>query len=172
MPQTLGAFLALSTVMIFSLNYQQSSIRSSMSAVNSEMEVMANAVAAEAMQYVASKAFDAKTADATITANNPVSALLTIPANFGNDLMFANATDIDDFHNMRPDTVWFSVNDVDGFDFTVEAEVRYINSLGQESLVPTWIKEVTVTVSGPEYGNRKLLYHPVSVTRQLSPQWY
>ena len=172
MPQTIGAFLALSTVMMFSLNYQQSAIRSSMSAVNSEMEVMANAVAAEAMQYIASKPYDARTADNTVTATNPVVALLTSPVSFGFDGKFADAQDVDDFHNMQPDTVWFSTNETDGFDFTVRATVRYIDDMGNESLTPTWIKEVTLTVNGPDYSGRKLLFNPVSITRQFSPQWY
>ena len=172
MPQTIGAFLALSTVMMFSLNYQQSAIRSSMSSVNSEMEVMANAVASEALQYIASKPYDARTADNTITAQNPVSALLTPALGFGFDGKFADAQDIDDFHEMTPDTVWFATSGTDGFDFTVSASVRYIDQFGNESLIPTWIKEVTLKVDGPDYNGRKLLFHPVTITRQFSPQWY
>ena len=172
MPQTLGAFLALSTVMLFSFNYQQASFRSSMSAVNSEMEVMANAVAAEAMQYVATKSFDARTFDKTVTEFNAVAALLTAPASFGDGGLFANALDIDDFNNMQSDTVWFAMTDTEGFNFTVDAKVRYIDSMGNETLTPTWIKEVTISVSGPDYNNRKLLYHPIVLTRQFSPMWY
>ncbi len=172
MPQTIGAFLALSTVMMFALNYQQSAIRSTLSAVNSEMEVMANAVAAEAMQYIASKPFDARTADKTVTENNAIVNLLTPTASFGFGGKFADAADLDDFHSMTPDSVWFATSDSLGFNFTVNASVRYIDDFGATSTVPTWIKEVTVTVDGPDNGGRKLLYHPVSVTRQFSPQWY
>ncbi|NND71643.1 MAG: hypothetical protein HKN43_08690 [Rhodothermales bacterium] len=172
MPQTIGAFLALSTVMMFSLNYQQTAIQSNMSAVNSEMEVMANAVAAETMQYISSKPFDSNTSNDTVTEKNAVSALLTNPIAFGRDGGFADAMDIDDFHGMEPDSVWFPVTDSDGFNFTVKATVRYIDDYGTESQVPTWLKEVTLTVDGPENNGHKLLFHPVSVTRQFSPQWY
>lgn len=172
MPQTIGAFLALSTVMMFSLNYQQSAIRGTLSAVNSEMEVMANAVAAEAMQYIASKPFDAKTADKTVTENNAVTALLTPVASFGYEGLYADASDLDDFHEMLPDTVWFGTGDSLGFNFTVDASVRYVDQFGNTSMTQTWIKEVTVTVNGPENGTRKLLFHPVKITRQFSPLWY
>lgn len=172
MPQTIGAFLALSTVMMFALNYQQSAIRGTLSAVNSEMEVMANAVAAEAMQYIASKPFDAKTADKTVTENNANTAQLTPVASFGFDGLYADANDLDDFHAMKPDTVWFATSDTQGFNFTVNASVRYVDDLGMTSMTQTWIKEVTVTVNGPESGTRKLLFHPVALTRQFSPLWY
>ena len=98
--------------------------------------------------------------------------LLTPTASFGFGGKFADAADLDDFHSMTPDSVWFATSDSLGFNFTVNASVRYIDDFGATSTVPTWIKEVTVTVDGPDNGGRKLLYHPVSVTRQFSPQWY
>jgi hypothetical protein len=83
MQQTLGAFLAIRAVMTFSLNYHRATLQSQQTAINSEMEVMANAVASDVMNYVASKSFDARTADNSVDCYNRNTDLLTSQSAFG-----------------------------------------------------------------------------------------
>ncbi|NND71640.1 MAG: hypothetical protein HKN43_08675 [Rhodothermales bacterium] len=174
MPQTLIALGALVLVMLFSMSQQRSSIQHSQNMVSAELEVMANASAKEMMQLIGSKPFDARIADGTIAvqASDDATDLLTAPAQFGYNNSFDDCEDIDDFNRMAPDTLYFDVNGDVGFEFIVDVEVNYVNSEGEVSSTPTWIKEVTLTVNGltPDSG-LNYLKQPIVLKRQFSPQW-
>ncbi|MDX1740553.1 MAG: hypothetical protein R3178_04630 [Rhodothermales bacterium] len=172
MPQTLGAFLAIMAVMTFSLNYHQTTIRSQQTAINSEMEVMANAVASDVMNYIASKPFDARTADNTVTRFNRNTDLLTLPTDFGSCAVFENCNDIDDFDSMSAFTRSFEIDATRKIDFDIEISVAYVDDSGRASSSPTWIKEVTVQVSNDQSANGvPLLIQKLRIKRQFSPQW-
>ncbi len=172
MPQTLGAFLAIMAVMTFSLNYYQASIRSQQAAINSEMEVMANAIGSEVMNFIASKPFDARTADNTVTRNNRNTGLLTASSNFGSCVVFENCNDIDDFHTIPGLKRSFEIEPGKEIEFDVAVDVQYVDDAGAPSASPTWVKQVTVFVSNPETVNGvPLLTHSLRLKRQFSPQW-
>ena len=172
MPQTLGAFLAIMAVMTFSLNYHRATIRSQQTAINSEMEVMANAVASDVMNYVASKPFDARTADNTVDRYNRNTDLLTSQSAFGSCAVFENCNDIDDFHAIPSFQRPFEVEPGKEMDFDVSIEVRYVDDSGNVSASPTWVKEVTIHVSNStSVKGVPILNHPLRLKRQFSPQW-
>lgn len=166
MSQTIGAFMALLTVMTFTVNYQRSEILTQQRVVAGELEVMGNAIASEVMNYVATKSFDASVAVGTVSRLDPNTANLTLSSDFGGKL-YAEANDIDDFSGIRGQAFFYEMSDGNGFDFEVDIDVRYVDDTGKESLIPTLTKEVTVSV-----GAAGGLLAPIKITRQFSPQWY
>ncbi len=172
MPQTLGAFLAIMAVMTFALNYNRSTIHAQRNMINSEMEVMASAVAADVMNYIASKPFDARTADNTVNRYNKVPALLTPASEFGSCAAFGSCNDIDDFHGLPAFQRTFEVEPGTEIKFDVAVKVEYIDESGFRSTSQTWAKEVTVAVSDAEStSGLPYLFSPVKLKRQFSPQW-
>lgn len=166
MPQTIAAFLAVLTMMTFSVNYQRSEIRTQQRIVKNELEVIANAVASEAMHHVATKSFDAAVASGVVTRDNPDAKLLTATNLFGKK-SFADAADIDDFDGVEGHRVFYEVEDGLGFDLDVEFDVKYVDDNGAVSLTPTLTKQVAVRVSSADN-----LFAPVEMTRQFAPRWY
>lgn len=174
MPQTLLALGALVLVMLFSFNHQRATIRNTQDMVSTELEIMAHARGKEVMQLIGSKPFDSRIADGTVSrhAADSDKNKLTHPSSFGYNNSFDDCEDIDDFNRMRPDTIYFEVQGGSGFEFTVNAEVNYINDFGQPSSTPTWVKEVVLTIDAlPGEGGTKYLHRPVEIKRQFSPQW-
>ena len=166
MSQTLGVFMAIVTVMTFSLNYQRTAIQSQRAQVGSELEVMANAVGSEILNYIATKPYDASIAAETVTRENADPSLLTTVGDFGGQA-YANCQDVDDFHAMVGHRVFFETENGLGFEFDVNVNVQYVTDDGQVSATPTWTKEVTVRIS-----NAQGLFNPIQLTRHFSPQWY
>ncbi|NNE35040.1 MAG: hypothetical protein HKN13_07390 [Rhodothermales bacterium] len=166
MPQTLGAFLSMLVVMMFAMNFQQSALRTQRQVLSSEVDVMANAVASEAMQYLAAKPFDAAISNGTVTPSNTDLSALTIKSSFGGGIAYADAADIDDFHALT-DTVVFETGVGTDITFEISFDVKYVNDMGVESTTPTWTKEVIVQVAGPA-----VMISPVRLTRHFSPLWY
>ncbi len=174
MPQTLLALGALILVMLFSFNHQRATIRNTQDIVSTELEVMAMARGKEVMQLIGSKPFDARIADGTIgtQAGDDDRDLLTAPEAFGYGNSFDDCEDLDDFNKMLPDTIYFEVQDGLGFEFVVNADVYYVNSAGQESSSPTWVKEVKLMIDAvPGPGGMRYLHRPLEIKRQFSPQW-
>ena len=167
MPQTLGAFLAMMVVMLFTINFQRASIQTQRKMLSSEVDVMANAVASEAMQYVAAKSFDALIASGTMNPSNANVSMLTELSAFGGGIAYADALDIDDFdgvsHTVTYETGWGS-----DLTFVLDFDVHYVDEAsGLESPTPTWTKEVTIEVSGQD-----IMISPIRLKRQFSPLWY
>ncbi|MCH8961033.1 MAG: hypothetical protein IH820_06830 [Bacteroidetes bacterium] len=78
---------------------------------------------------------------------------------------------------MQPATISFVAGEDENgdpiqFDFLVTVEVKYVDSAGNESTSPTWMKEVTLFLDQTEAEYEKnILLHPVKLKRQFSPQW-
>ena len=175
MSETMLALVALMVVVFFSFSQQRAVVRAEQEIASVELEVLANAIGSEMMQLIATQDFD----DATIGADLQTVALadLTIASQFGDSLSCpAVCDDVDDFNNMKPDTTFFEVgrDEFDnpiGFNFTVIAEVKYVDDAGVESLSPTWTKEVALFVDQAVIGNeKKYLLQPIQLKRQFSPQ--
>ena len=175
MSETMLALVALMVVVFFSFSQQRAIVRAEQEIASVELEVLANAVGSEMMQLMATQDFD----DATIGVDLQTVALsdLTIASQFGDSLSCpATCDDIDDFNNMKPDTTFFEIgrDEADnpiGFNFTVIAEVKYVDDAGVESSSPTWTKEVALFVDQAVIGNeKKYLLQPILLKRQFSPQ--
>ncbi len=172
MPQTLGAFLAIVAVMTFALNYHRSTLHAQHSVINSEYEVMGSAVAADVMNYIASKPFDARTADNTVSRTNKNTLLLTGPAEFGGCADFDLCNDIDDFDGLASQVRSFEVEPGVSIDFLVDVKVKYVDDAGNTATSPTWAKEVAVRIaSADSVGSIPRLIRPIQLRRQFSPQW-
>jgi hypothetical protein len=172
MSQTLGAFLSVMTVMLVSINFQAATLNKYRVEISNELEVMANAVVVETMEYIASKPFDQRTADGTISPLNPVIDSLTVATRFGDGIPYADAADVDDFNGMPPHNVFFETSPGKGFTFRVRTTVEYVDGAGNLSTVPTWSKQATVMVDSPDVEGAPFMMRPVVLTRQFSPQWY
>ena len=175
MSETMLAMVALMVAVFFAFSQQRSVVQAEQEIASVELEVLANAVGSEVMQLIATQDFD----DATIGVDLQTVTLsdLTLPAQFGDTLSCpAVCDDIDDFNNMKPDTTFFeitrdSLDNPVGFNFTVVADVKYVNDAGVESSTPTWMKEVTLYVDQAVQGlEKKYLLQPVQLKRQFSPQ--
>jgi len=177
MSDTLMAFLALMLMMFFALNQNEAIVLTQREAANIELEVLANGVAAETMQYIATKPFDARVADGTVSAQNPNLNELTLPTQFPTGASLDESENLEDFNQMQPDTVFFQIGtDADdepiGFSFTVQAAVDYIDNTGSVSSTPTWTKEVTLYIEqAVEPGKSSSLLKPIVKKRRFSPDW-
>ncbi|MFB3132837.1 MAG: hypothetical protein ACE10K_09995 [Rhodothermales bacterium] len=177
MTETMFSILALSIVMLFSLSQSRGKVQSQRELAAIELEVMANAVASETMQYLAKQPFDEHTKDGTITLQNQNLALLTPASAFPSGWSIDACQDVDDFNNMAPDTVLFQM-DLDeagnptGLPFLVTAQVSYIDEAGNQTTAPTWTKEITLFVDQlVEPGGVRYLLQPVVKKRRVSPSW-
>ncbi len=180
MSETMMAFLAMMLMMFFSLSQNESIVELQREAANVEYEIMANAIAAQTMQYIAATPFDARINDGTVTLQNLDVNLLTPPSNFP---VGANPTDetetaLEFFNQMQPQIDYFPIDPasqdtlLSGLPFTIQAVVHYIDADGEISNVPTWTKEVTLFVeqlTAP--GEEPYLRRPVIKTRRFSPRW-
>lgn len=172
MIQSLMAFLGIVLLSITALNMKQADLHSRTRALNAELESMAVAVASNTMEYIATKPFDARTQDGTVSPANPDASLLTPPASFGSVGTFDAASDLDDFDGLAADTVYFDLAADRRVGFLVSAEVHYLTATGQVSPTPTWTKEVTLTVDGPlGIDDIRWLPAPATLSRRFSPQW-
>ena len=175
MSETLLALLALLITTFFVFTQQRGLVEAERELASVELQVLAHAVGSEVMEQIAAKPFDA----ATIGINPQDASLsdLTPSTAFGNGLDCPGVCDdIDDFNQMKPDTVFFEIGrDADdepvGFDFVVTAEVKYIDSAGYETSNRTWMKEVTLFVDQAVTGSqRRYLRMPIEMKQQFSLQ--
>jgi hypothetical protein len=171
------AFLALMLLMFFALNQNQAIVQSQREAAAVELEVLANGVAAETMQYIATKPFDARVADGTVNLQNQDVNALTHPNDFPTGATLDDCENLEDFNHMQPDTVFFQIDTDDagepvGFEFAVQAAVDYIDAYGQVSASPTWTKELTLYVEQVvPSGKEAFLLRPIIKKRRFSPEW-
>ncbi|MDX1546513.1 MAG: hypothetical protein R3247_05980, partial [Rhodothermales bacterium] len=143
------AFLALLLVLLYTVNQQQYILEAEREVASIELEVMAQAMGEEEMQLLSTFPFDAYTKNGVpqdATVND-----LTPTGQFGdnNDCRTGACTDLDDFHTMLPDTVFFDAGtDADGnplrFAFEIHADVTYIDEDGDPTGARTWVKQVTL----------------------------
>jgi len=124
MPQTMLAFLAMMVASMAAFNHQLAAIRVQEERIRSEFEIMANAVALEAME------------------------LKAVPVGFDG---------LEAFDDTKG-TSYFEVEDISEA-FTLAWDVVYVDSNGDESLVPTDMREVSVMVYHERYPNRPLVHH-------------
>lgn len=164
--QTLGAFFATLGLILFAINFQHSNLHTQRPVVQSEVDVLANEVAGEAMRLVAGKPFDAATIAGLVGPTNPDLSRLTDASAFGGTTSALSANDVDDFDGLSRNVRYRTGIGTDMI-FTVKYSVVYVDMDGRRSATPTWIKEVTVRVTGPEG-----LMSPVETKQQLSPEWY
>ena len=177
MTETMLSILALMIVMLFALTQSRGRVQSQRELAAVELEVMANAVASETMQYMAKQPFDEHTKDGTITLQNQNLALLTPTSAFPSGWSMDACQDLDDFNDMVPDTVLFQM-DLDeagnptGFPFLVTAQVSYVDEAGNHTTASTWTKEITLFVDQlVEPGGVRYLLQPVVKKRRVSPSW-
>lgn len=169
MPQTVLAFLAMMIVTMLSLNQQQSMLLAYELMLNDEMEVMASAIAQQALQYVSQRDFDAAVAGGGTV--NSATELQDVPFITGNNCTLVGlqftCVDIDDFNQMDPDTLTFTGRDNTDFLFAVTAEVFYVDpSLNPDSAVTyeTYTKMIAVEaedVTG-------IMLQPIRLTRVIA----
>ena len=176
MSETMLALVALMVVVFFTVSQQRGIMQTDREIASMEMEMMANAAGSDFMQLIATQPFDAATVG--VNPQDVVLSDLTIPSQFGDSLACpAGCTDIDDFNTMQPATISFVAGEDENgdpiqFDFLVTVEVKYVDSAGNGSLSPTWMKEVTLILDQTEAEYEKnILLHPVKLKRQFSPQW-
>ena len=180
MSETMMAFLALMLMMFFSLNQNRSIVELQREAANVEYEIMAHAIATQTMQYIASKPFDARINDGTVSLENLNVNLLTPPGEFPTDANPYDETEtaLEFFNQMQPQIAYFPVDPVSedslvsGYPFSVQAVVHYVDATGEISNTPTWTKEVTLSIEEvtPE-GGQPSLRNPLIKTRRFSPRW-
>ena len=180
MSETMMSFLALMLMMFFSLNQNHSIVELQRDAAHVEYEIMANAIAAQTMQYIASKPFDARISDGTVSLDNLNVNQLTHPDNFPTQANPFDETEtaLEFFNEMQPQIDYFPVDPttedttVSGLPFSIRAVVTYVDQAGEVSHAPTWTKEVTLMIEQvPLNGAEPYLRTPVIKTRRFSPRW-
>ena len=180
MSETMMAFLAMMLMMFFSLNQNHGIVELQRESANVEYEVMANAIAAQTMQFIASKPFDARVSDGTVSLDNLDVNQLTHPDDFPTNASPFDETEtaLEFFNQMQPKIDYFPLDPASedtltaGIPFSVQAVVTYVDSEGNVSDDPTWTKEVTLYVEQvPLNGKEPRLRQPVVKTRRFSPQW-
>lgn len=173
MQQTLLALLALMTASFLSFSQMNAIVKSEREMVRSELEEMATGIAMQSMEVVRARAFDDALigipADSSLDASNFTAGPFT-PGNEcksfgGTDL----CNDIDDFHEMVPATVPFTLPS-DQIDFKVEVRVRYVdNAMLPTGGTPTIRKEVTIYVQDiPPTGGDVMLKEPIEFSETLA----
>ncbi len=169
MPQTVLAFLAMMIVTVLSLNQQQSMLLAYELMLNDEMEFMASAVALQAMEYITQREFDAAVAG-TGTVATPAE-LQDLPFVAGNacDLEgpLLTCIDLDDFHDMLPDTLAFIGRNSATFAFSVSAEVYYVDeTLNPDSTVTYETYSKIVAVEAEDVSG--IMLKPIRLTRLVA----
>ena len=175
MSETIYAFLALLFVLFYTMSQQQEIVDTERELASIELEVMAQAVGQEKMHYISSKHFDEATKNGKVNSTDE----LTPTPEFGHEsgcVGVDSCTDLDDFHGMTPQQETFIIGEGPGgetlaFDFTIEADVTYIDDDGQPTEDRTWTKQVTLIIDQvPEEDGRKFLIDPVLIRRHFSHQ--
>lgn len=169
MPQTLLALLAIMIVTTFSAHQQMNAVKAQRQLIGTEMEIMANAIGTEKINYLLTKGFDE-----AMNGQHPetmTTSDLTRPENFDRKDTCWQDVDECDFVGMFDSTshtaafeMYSYVEGVEiSFDFTVETDVYYVTDDGAESADPTWTKQVLVLVE------QEYLAQPVIFTRNMAP---
>ncbi len=168
MPQTVLAFLAMMIVTMLSLNQQQSMLLAYELMLNDEMEIMASAVAQQALEYISQREFDAAVSGSG-SVNNP-NELQDLPFSTGNNCALEGplvlCQDLDDFHGIVTDSLSFSGRD-NTFFFVINVEVYYVDAaLNPDSSVTyeTYSKVVAVEAMDA----MDIMLTPIRLTRLVA----
>lgn len=173
MQQTLLSLVALLIATLLTFNQKQASVRSQRQVVRAEMEQMALGVAAQTVQVIKARAFDAATVNLPSDSLVATSNFTEPPFTTGNECQAFGGTqtcnDVDDFHEMAPAVQSFEFP-TGKFDFTVEVEVQYVDDVLQPTGgTRTSRKEVTVLVQDdPSSGKRPYLTEPIEYSEVIS----
>lgn len=170
MTQTIYALLALVMLSLLSVSQQSAILSDYRTMLSEELEVMGSGVALQAMEYIATKAFDEESTDGgTISSTSDLS---TMPFSTGRDCAFSGIADacddLDDFHSMQAEYIDFIIG-TDTLQFQVDASVTYLDSNRNATTTRTYVKEVTVTVQ--DYwgdGQPTLMKQPIKLARLFS----
>ena len=139
MLMTIGAMVLLSTLILrVNTNFAENSD----TVYNSKYEILASSLGNSIIEEASGKAFD------QVTTKNPISSLtgLTLPASLGLDSgeVYPYFDDFDDYNNFtKIDSTLPSAV------FKINCKVQYVtpDDLDGASLVCTWTKKITVTVT-------------------------
>lgn len=172
MQQTLLALLALMTASFLSFSQMNAIVKSEREMVRSELEEMATGIAMQSMEVVRARAFDDAVVGIPADSSLSVSEFTSSPFSSGNHCQPFGGSDvcddIDDFHEMVPATVPFTLPD-DHIDFKVEIEVRYVDSAMLPTTGPTTRKEVIIYVQDiPPSGGEVMLKRPIQFSETLA----
>lgn len=169
MTQTIYALLALVMLSLLSVSQQGAILSDYRTMLSEELEVMGSGVALQAMEYIATKAFDHQSIDGTITSTWQLSGM---PFSSNRNCTFSGAADtcddIDDFHSMQSEYIDFIIGN-DTLQFQVDASVTYLDSNHNATTTRTYVKEVTVEVH--DYwgdGQPRLMKQPIRLARMFS----
>ena len=173
MQQTLLALLALMTASFLSFTQMNAIVKSEREMVRSELEEMATGIAMQSMEVVRARLFDDALVGIPADSSVDVSDFTPGPFTTGNECKPFGGTDtcddIDDFHEMVPATVPFTLPD-DQINFKVEVEVRYVDSAMQPTGgTQTIRKEVVIYVQDiPPAGGEVMLKQPIEFSETLA----
>lgn len=172
MQQSLLALVAMLVATLLTFSQMQARTQSQQQAVRTEVQQMALGVAMQAMEVVRARAFDAATVNSRPGKTVEKTELTDTPFSTGKDCKAFGGTDtcndVDDFHDMVPATIPFSLADGE-FDFTVEVRVRYVDSaLSPTGGTPSYQKEVTVYVQDAPSGRDPRLPTPIEYSEVIA----
>jgi hypothetical protein len=172
MQQTLFALLALLIATFLSYNQKQATVQNQVQVVQAEMEQMALGVAAQSVQVIRARAYDAVTAGVPSDSLVPTSAFTDPPFSTGNDCRAfggsSTCDDVDDFHEMESATVPFSFPS-GTFEFTVDVEIRYVDEDLEPAGSQTDRKQILVEVQDdPGSGKSPRLSEPIQYSEVVS----
>lgn len=171
MQQTLLALLALLVATFLSFNQKQADLQNQSQVVQGEIEQMAVGVAAESMEIIRSRAFDA----ATDTSDGivPRDSLTTIEDTGNRCKVFFSGepecSAIEDFHGMDPAKV--SLEYPEGqFQFEIKSiNVAYVDKSFDSSSSKTYQKKITIKIQDvPSDGGDPRLTTPIEYSEVVS----
>jgi hypothetical protein len=143
MPQTALALFALVIVATFALNQRELTTQAQLNMMRNEIAVISTGVANEIFDDLGALPFDAQPQAASPSD-------LTPPDRFGAAEDWESVAILDQVHGHT--TVARVATEHGTLELDVRAQVRYVQKLGEEfveSEMPTYLKEVTLTIDGP-----------------------
>jgi hypothetical protein len=152
--QALYGILAMALVALLSLTVMQAKRGTDNRILVNEMATQASGVGVDILEAISRFPFDSKTDTLKVFTFPAVTsaAELTADADFGGATSFADAEDIDDFDGVT------LVRTLDGFDYSVAVEVRYVveTTPDQYSGAQTFAKSVRLQITNPHifFGDR------------------
>jgi hypothetical protein len=139
--------LAMAIVAILSLTVMRASRSTDQSIVLNEMATQASGVGVDVLEAIGRLPFDSETDTTKVTTIPAVESAdeLTGEGSFGGCTSFADCEDIDDFDGLT------TTRTLDGFDYEVEIDVRYVEEDTPDtySATNTFAKQVRVLITNP-----------------------
>lgn len=132
---SLGAILLLAFI---SLNFNSTLLQTTTVETENKVYLTAFSLGDDLIEEIKQKAFDERTIDFQAINENQ----LTLPCGPETGEVWSNFDDMDDYNNYSK-----PVNLPHVEDYTVTSKVNYVNSSGQNILVQSFFKKVTITVT-------------------------